>query len=188
MSWSAKWTWKPDTPGQSGRVWRVYLSRRGQRGRGECALPTRAKKRARLRTIAVSRGCIFWSGSSCAARRATAGAPRPDLLRRARRGGGLGGQRLLNRRADLRVFRLGAAAEAGHHAARRTRWRRNEAQHCTTRRCCASVISGNKGRATTLAHAASVPGVSPTDLQNLVIEIEKRRRQDPASARATEPR
>ena len=28
----------------------------------------------------------------------------------------------------------------------------------------------------TLAQAASVPGVSPTDLQNLVIEIEKRRR------------
>ena len=31
-------------------------------------------------------------------------------------------------------------------------------------------------RPRTLAHAASVPGVSPTDLQNLVIEIEKRRR------------
>ena len=30
-------------------------------------------------------------------------------------------------------------------------------------------------RPRTLAHAASVPGVSPTDLQNLVIEIEKRR-------------
>jgi tRNA uridine 5-carboxymethylaminomethyl modification enzyme len=43
-------------------------------------------------------------------------------------------------------------------------------------------------RPRTLAHAASVPGVSPTDLQNLVIEIEKRRRHDPASARATEPR
>jgi tRNA uridine 5-carboxymethylaminomethyl modification enzyme len=28
----------------------------------------------------------------------------------------------------------------------------------------------------TLAQAARVPGVSPTDLQNLVIEIEKRRR------------
>jgi tRNA uridine 5-carboxymethylaminomethyl modification enzyme len=28
----------------------------------------------------------------------------------------------------------------------------------------------------TLAQAASIPGVSPTDLQNLVIEIEKRRR------------
>jgi len=43
-------------------------------------------------------------------------------------------------------------------------------------------------RPRTLAHAASVPGVSPTDLQNLVIEIEKRRRHDPASARAIEPR
>src|SRR5687768_13194280 len=43
-------------------------------------------------------------------------------------------------------------------------------------------------RPRTLAHAASVPGVSPTDLQNLVIEIEKRRRSDPASARAAEPR
>ena len=43
-------------------------------------------------------------------------------------------------------------------------------------------------RPRTLAHAASVPGVSPTDLQNLVIEIEKRRRHDPTSARATEPR
>jgi tRNA uridine 5-carboxymethylaminomethyl modification enzyme len=32
-------------------------------------------------------------------------------------------------------------------------------------------------RPRTLAHAASVPGVSPTDLQNLVIEIEKRRRK-----------
>jgi tRNA uridine 5-carboxymethylaminomethyl modification enzyme len=31
-------------------------------------------------------------------------------------------------------------------------------------------------RPSTLAHAARVPGVSPTDLQNLVIEIEKRRR------------
>jgi tRNA uridine 5-carboxymethylaminomethyl modification enzyme len=43
-------------------------------------------------------------------------------------------------------------------------------------------------RPRTLAHAASVPGVSPTDLQNLVIEIEKRRRRDPASARAAESR
>jgi tRNA uridine 5-carboxymethylaminomethyl modification enzyme len=33
-------------------------------------------------------------------------------------------------------------------------------------------------RPRTLAQAAGVPGVSPTDLQNLVIEIEKRRRQD----------
>ena len=43
-------------------------------------------------------------------------------------------------------------------------------------------------RPRTLAQAASVPGVSPTDLQNLVIEIEKRRRTDSASARAAEPR
>jgi tRNA uridine 5-carboxymethylaminomethyl modification enzyme len=43
-------------------------------------------------------------------------------------------------------------------------------------------------RPRTLAQAASVPGVSPTDLQNLVIEIEKRRRADSASARAVEPR
>ena len=43
-------------------------------------------------------------------------------------------------------------------------------------------------RPRTLAHAASVPGVSPTDLQNLVIEIEKRRRRDPASAPGAEPR
>ena len=43
-------------------------------------------------------------------------------------------------------------------------------------------------RPRTLAHAASVPGVSPTDLQNLVIEIEKRRRSEQASTRATEPR
>ena len=43
-------------------------------------------------------------------------------------------------------------------------------------------------RPATLAQAAKIPGVSPTDLQNLVIEIEKRRRKDPASARATEPR
>ena len=43
-------------------------------------------------------------------------------------------------------------------------------------------------RPRTLAHAASVPGVSPTDLQNLVIEIEKRRRSAPASTRAAEPR
>ena len=39
----------------------------------------------------------------------------------------------------------------------------------------------------TLAQAASVPGVSPTDLQNLVIEIEKRRR-DAATASVSEPR
>jgi tRNA uridine 5-carboxymethylaminomethyl modification enzyme len=37
----------------------------------------------------------------------------------------------------------------------------------------------------TLAQAASIPGVSPTDLQNLVIEIEKRRRR---AGRATEIR
>ena len=43
-------------------------------------------------------------------------------------------------------------------------------------------------RPRTLAHAASVPGVSPTDLQNLVIEIEKRRRRDAASTRAAESR
>jgi tRNA uridine 5-carboxymethylaminomethyl modification enzyme len=43
-------------------------------------------------------------------------------------------------------------------------------------------------RPRTLAHAASVPGVSPTDLQNLVIEIEKRRRSDPAPTRAAESR
>ena len=43
-------------------------------------------------------------------------------------------------------------------------------------------------RPRTLAHAASVPGVSPTDLQNLVIEIEKRRRRDPASTPGAEPR
>ena len=43
-------------------------------------------------------------------------------------------------------------------------------------------------RPRTLAHAASVPGVSPTDLQNLVIEIEKRRRHHPVSASDTEPR
>jgi tRNA uridine 5-carboxymethylaminomethyl modification enzyme len=43
-------------------------------------------------------------------------------------------------------------------------------------------------RPRTLAQAASVPGVSPTDLQNLVIEIEKRRRGDATSASATEPR
>ena len=43
-------------------------------------------------------------------------------------------------------------------------------------------------RPRTLAHAASVPGVSPTDLQNLVIEIEKRRRNDPAPSRAADAR
>ena len=32
-------------------------------------------------------------------------------------------------------------------------------------------------RPTTLAQAARIPGVSPTDLQNLVLEIEKRRRR-----------
>jgi tRNA uridine 5-carboxymethylaminomethyl modification enzyme len=41
-------------------------------------------------------------------------------------------------------------------------------------------------RPRTLAHAASVPGVSPTDLQNLVIEIEKRRRRDAASTPAAD--
>jgi tRNA uridine 5-carboxymethylaminomethyl modification enzyme len=43
-------------------------------------------------------------------------------------------------------------------------------------------------RPRTLAHAASVPGVSPTDLQNLVIEIEKRRRRQPVPSSDTEPR
>jgi tRNA uridine 5-carboxymethylaminomethyl modification enzyme len=42
-------------------------------------------------------------------------------------------------------------------------------------------------RPITLAQAASVPGVSPTDLQNLVIEIEKRRR-DVVSVTVTDPR
>ena len=36
-------------------------------------------------------------------------------------------------------------------------------------------------RPSTLAQAARVPGVSPTDLQNLVIEVEKRRRAASAS-------
>ena len=36
-------------------------------------------------------------------------------------------------------------------------------------------------RPRTLAQAAGAPGVSPTDLQNLVIEIEKRRRAAPAA-------
>jgi tRNA uridine 5-carboxymethylaminomethyl modification enzyme len=43
-------------------------------------------------------------------------------------------------------------------------------------------------RPQTLAHAASLPGISPTDLQNLVIEIEKRRRHDSMIASATDPR
>jgi len=43
-------------------------------------------------------------------------------------------------------------------------------------------------RPRTLAHAASVPGVSPTDLQNLVIEIEKRRRRDATPAPAADSR
>jgi tRNA uridine 5-carboxymethylaminomethyl modification enzyme len=42
-------------------------------------------------------------------------------------------------------------------------------------------------RPITLAQAASVPGVSPTDLQNLVIEIEKRRR-DGARVTISDPR
>jgi tRNA uridine 5-carboxymethylaminomethyl modification enzyme len=42
-------------------------------------------------------------------------------------------------------------------------------------------------RPLTLAQAASVPGVSPTDLQNLVIEIEKRRR-DAVTVTSTDPR
>jgi tRNA uridine 5-carboxymethylaminomethyl modification enzyme len=42
-------------------------------------------------------------------------------------------------------------------------------------------------RPITLAQAASIPGVSPTDLQNLVIEIEKRRR-DEVTASVTDPR
>jgi tRNA uridine 5-carboxymethylaminomethyl modification enzyme len=37
----------------------------------------------------------------------------------------------------------------------------------------------------TLAQAASVPGISPSDLQNLVIEIEKRRRQQGLSSAAS---
>jgi len=43
-------------------------------------------------------------------------------------------------------------------------------------------------RPRTLAQAASVPGVSPTDLQNLVIEVEKRRGMVPRSDPAAEPR
>jgi tRNA uridine 5-carboxymethylaminomethyl modification enzyme len=43
-------------------------------------------------------------------------------------------------------------------------------------------------RPRTLAHAASVPGVSPTDLQNLVIEVEKRRRSDAAQPHAVDAR
>jgi tRNA uridine 5-carboxymethylaminomethyl modification enzyme len=41
-------------------------------------------------------------------------------------------------------------------------------------------------RPRTLAQAASIPGVSPTDLQNLVIEIEKRRRLASVAARASD--
>ena len=36
-------------------------------------------------------------------------------------------------------------------------------------------------RPSTLAQAARIPGVSPTDLQNLVLEIEKRRRRAPSA-------
>jgi tRNA uridine 5-carboxymethylaminomethyl modification enzyme len=39
-----------------------------------------------------------------------------------------------------------------------------------------------KLRPTTLAQAASVPGVSPSDLQNLIIEVERRRKTGAASA------
>ena len=38
-------------------------------------------------------------------------------------------------------------------------------------------------RPSTLAQAARIPGVSPTDLQNLVLEIEKRRRRGRVSSR-----
>ena len=41
-------------------------------------------------------------------------------------------------------------------------------------------------RPRTLAQAASIPGVSPTDLQNLVIEIEKRRRLASVAPRASD--
>jgi tRNA uridine 5-carboxymethylaminomethyl modification enzyme len=41
-------------------------------------------------------------------------------------------------------------------------------------------------RPRTLAQAASIPGVSPTDLQNLVIEIEKRRRLASVAGRVSE--
>jgi len=40
----------------------------------------------------------------------------------------------------------------------------------------------------TLAQAAGLSGVSPTDLQNLLIEIEKRRRAEPTASRAGDPR
>jgi tRNA uridine 5-carboxymethylaminomethyl modification enzyme len=40
-------------------------------------------------------------------------------------------------------------------------------------------------RPRTLAQAASIPGVSPADLQNLIIEIEKRRRLASAAGRAS---
>jgi tRNA uridine 5-carboxymethylaminomethyl modification enzyme len=40
----------------------------------------------------------------------------------------------------------------------------------------------------TLAQAAGLSGVSPTDLQNLLIEIEKRRRSEPAASRASDTR
>jgi len=39
-----------------------------------------------------------------------------------------------------------------------------------------------------LAQAAGISGVSPTDLQNLVIEIEKRRRGSDAASHAGETR
>jgi tRNA uridine 5-carboxymethylaminomethyl modification enzyme len=43
-------------------------------------------------------------------------------------------------------------------------------------------------RPRTLAQAAGLSGVSPTDLQNLLIEIEKRRRAEPTASRAGDPR
>jgi tRNA uridine 5-carboxymethylaminomethyl modification enzyme len=43
-------------------------------------------------------------------------------------------------------------------------------------------------RPRTLAQAAGLSGVSPTDLQNLVIEIEKRRRSEPLVSRAGDTR
>jgi tRNA uridine 5-carboxymethylaminomethyl modification enzyme len=43
-------------------------------------------------------------------------------------------------------------------------------------------------RPLTLAQAAGLSGVSPTDLQNLLIEIEKRRRSDAAVSPAGDAR
>ena len=95
-------------------------------------------------------------------------------------GGGLRARCVDHRGARAQICRLfRAGARSGCEAAAHGQFALDDG-HSVRRHVSLSFESRQKLatiRPATLAQAARIPGVSPTDLQNLVLEIEKRRRQ-----------